>query len=94
MEIVCKGGVQPHKKVHLRGELPEGKLSFAEKSLDFGSVGVGVTLTRSATIKNISARDCNFRVSDRELPHGVKVLCRALWFRSESMHALVREGRD
>jgi hypothetical protein len=66
LEIVCVGGVPPHKKVHLRGELPEGKLSFLEKALDFGPLGLGTTVTRGVTLRNAAAHDCIFQVDEPE----------------------------
>lgn len=73
LEIVCVGGVPPHKKVHLRGELPEGKLSFGEKVLDFGPMGLGTASTRTVTLRNAAPHDCIFQVVRGDEADGMTV---------------------
>ena len=48
------------RRIACAGISPEGKLTFREKSVNFGSVCVGEETTRTATVRNVGASDAVF----------------------------------
>ena len=59
LEIV---GGEAVRQLHLKALLPEGKLSFASKSLDLGGIPVGVPQTSVVSLKNSGLHDAMFQV--------------------------------
>ncbi|KAK9828703.1 hypothetical protein WJX72_001600 [[Myrmecia] bisecta] len=62
LTLKLKGGDGPEQQVRLQALLPEGKLAFKDKVLDFGAIPVGRPQTRTIVMRNQGSYDAIFQV--------------------------------